>query len=183
MEAFKAQGLEVLYLYDPVDEFVMTSLRQYGDKELVSADNADISLDKVSPESKGEAIPDDDAKALCEWIKETLGENVNEVNVSKRLVDSPAIALNADKLMTPSMRRMMKAMKQDIDTKNSVNLEINPGHKLIKSLAALKDRDPETAGLVAEQIFDNALISAGFLDDPRVMVNRVYQILERVAGA
>ncbi|MEQ9617874.1 MAG: molecular chaperone HtpG [Deltaproteobacteria bacterium] len=181
LEAFKAQGLEVLYLYDPVDEFVMTSLKKYGDKELVSADNADIRLDEASPESKEEAIPEDEAKALCQWIKEALGENVNEVNVSKRLVDSPAIALNADKFLTPSMRRMMKAMKQDVDMKDSVNLEINPGHKLIKNLSSLKDKDSETAKLVAEQIFDNALISAGFLDDPRVMVSRVYQILERVA--
>ncbi len=181
LEAFKAQGLEVLYLYEPVDEFVMTSLRQYGGKEIVSADNADIRLDEVSPESKEEALPEDDTTALCEWIKETLGESVNEVKISKRLVDSPAIALNADKYMTPSMRRMMKAMKKDVDLKNTVNLEINPGHKLIKNLAALKDRDSETAKLVAEQIFDNALISAGFLEDPRAMVSRVYQILERVA--
>lgn len=180
LEAFKARGLEVLYLYEPVDEFVMTSLKQYGEKDIISADNADIQLDEVSPESREDAIPEDVANALCEWIKEELGESVNEVKISKRLVDSPAIALNADKFMTPSMRRMMKAMKKDVDLKNTVNLEINPGHKLIKNLASLKDKDSETAKLVAEQIFDNALISAGFLEDPRAMVSRVYQILERV---
>ena len=130
---------------------------------------------------KKDLLSDKDGAALCEWIKEILGESVNDVSVSKRLVDSPAIALNADKVMTPSMRRMMKAMKQDVGVQNSVNLEINPGHELIKNLSALKDNDTDTAKLVAEQILDNALIAAGYLEDPREMVNRVYKILERVS--
>lgn len=181
IEAFKARGLEVLYLYEPVDEFVMTSLGKYAEKELVSADNADIELDEVPAEAKKDALTEEDAKELCGWIKETLGDRVNEVKVSSRLTDSPAVALNADKNMTPSMRRMMKAMKQDVDLTQSINLEINTGHKLIKNLTGLRDKDLDTAKLVTEQMFDNALVAAGFLEDPRTMVNRVYRILERVA--
>jgi len=181
IEAFKSRGLEVLYLYEPVDEFVMSSLGKYAEKDLVSADNADIELDEVPAESNKDALPDEDAKELCGWLKETLGERVNEVNISGRLTDSPAVALNADKHMTPSMRRMMKAMKHDVDLTQSINLEINTGHKLIQNLASLKSKDPETAKLVAEQMFDNALVAAGFLEDPRTMVNRVYKILERVS--
>lgn len=181
MEAFRARGLEVLYLYEPVDEFVMTSLGKFEGKTLVSADNADIDLGAEAGEPDDKALPEADAKDLCVWIKETLGDSVNEVGVSGRLVDSPAIALNADKFMTPSMRRMMKAMKKDADVKYSVNLEINTGHKLIKNLSVLRGKDPETARLVAEQIFDNALIAAGYLEDPRSMVDRLYRILERVA--
>ena len=181
LEAFKAQGIEVLYIYDPVDEFVMTSLAKYADKDLVSADNSDIVLEEVTSDKKKDLMSDDDAKTLCEWIKETLGDSVNDVSVSKRLVDSPAIALNADKVMTPSMRRMMKAMKRDVNMQNSVNLEINPGHELIKNLTGLKDKDPDIAKLVTEQILDNALIAAGYLEDPREMVSRVYKILELVA--
>ncbi len=181
IEAFKARGIEVLYLYEPVDEFVMTSVSKYADKDLVSADNSDIKLDEVKAGKKKDLLSDKDGTALCEWIKETLGESVNDVSISKRLVDSPAIALNADKVMTPSMRRMMKAMKQDVGVQNSVNLEINPGHELIKNLSALKDNEADTAKLVAEQILDNALIAAGYLEDPREMVSRVYKILERVS--
>lgn len=181
IEAFKARGIEVLYLYEPVDEFVMTSISKYTDKDLVSADNSDIELDEVKAGKKKDHLSDKDGAALCEWIKETLGETVNDVSVSKRLVDSPAIALNADKVMTPSMRRMMKAMKQDVGVQNSVNLEINPGHELIKNLSTLKDNDADTAKLVAEQILDNSLIAAGYLEDPREMVSRVYKILERVS--
>jgi len=181
LEAFKAQGIEVLYLYEPVDEFVMSSLVKYADKDLVSADNSDIELEEISSNKKKDILPDEEIDTLCEWIKETLGESVNDVSVSKRLVDSPVIALNADKVMTPSMRRMMKAMKQDMNTRNSVNLEINPSHELIKNLSALKDKDADTAKLVTEQILDNALIAAGYLEDPREMVSRVYKILERVS--
>lgn len=181
LEAFKARGIEVLYLYEPVDEFVMASLAKFADKDLVSADNSDIELEEVTSDKKKDLMPDDDAKTLCEWIKETLGDSVNDVSVSKRLVDSPAIALNADKAMTPSMRLMMKAMKRDVNMQNSVNLEINPRHELIKNLAGLKDKDPDIAKLVTEQILDNALIAAGYLEDPREMVSRVYKILELVA--
>jgi len=180
VEAFKAHGIEVLYLYEPVDEFVMTSLGKYADKDLVSADNSDIELEEVAAKKK-KALSKKDSEALCEWIKETLGDSVNDVAVSKRLVDSPAIALNADKVMTPSMRRMMKAMKQDVNMRNSVNLEINTKHDLIKNLSALKDKDADTAKLVTEQILDNALIAAGYLEDPRDMVSRVYKLLEKVS--
>lgn len=182
LEAFKAHGTEVLYLYEPVDEFIMTSIGKFADKDLVSADNSDIELDEVSHDNKKDLLSDKDASALCTWMKEALGDNINEVSVSKRLVDSPALALNADKVMTPSMRRMMKAMKQDVEMQNSVNLEINPGHELIQNLSALKDKDSDTAKLVAEQILDNALIAAGYLEDPRDMVSRVYKLLERVSA-
>ena len=75
----------------------------------------------------------------------------------------------------------MKAMKRDVNMQNSVNLEINPRHELIKNLAGLKDKDPDIAKLVTEQILDNALIAVGYLEDPREMVSRVYKILELVA--
>lgn len=181
LEAFKAKGLEVLYLYEPVDEFVMTGLGKFREKPLVSADNAEIELGKEDAEQKGDSLPDEESGELCTWIKDTLGERVNEVKVSKRLVDSPAIAVYADKHITPSIRRMMKAMKKDEGLSDSINLEINPNHDLIKNLSSLRSTDEELAKTVAEQIFDNTLISAGFMDDPRTVVDRVYKILERVA--
>ena len=181
MEAFKAKGYEVLYLYEPVDEFVMTGLGKFQDKELVSADSAEIELDEKDSESASGAMSDDESKELCEWIKSTLGERVNEVLPSKRLTDSPAIAVYSDKQITPSIRRMMKAMKKDDGIKDSINLEINPSHELIKNLSSLRGKDEELAKLVSEQVFDNTLISAGFMDDPRPVVGRVYKLLEAVS--
>jgi molecular chaperone HtpG len=181
LEYFRARDFEVLFLYDPIDDFVMSNLREFEGKKLISADSAEVTIGDITKDLKEKPLNKEVENKLCEWIKETLGERVHEVRVSKRLVDSPAIALNADKFMSPGMKRIMKAMRQEVKEGYRVNLEINSRHNLIKNLADLKDRDPDLAKLVAEQLFDNALIAAGFLDDPRTMVNRVYKILERVS--
>ena len=108
-------------------------------------------------------------------------ERVAEVKASDRLVDSPALALNADKFMSPQMRRMMKAMNKDgADTPLRVNLEINPRSAVMKRLFETHTAAPDKARLVAEQILDNALISAGLLDDATPMVARLYKLLESV---
>ena len=119
---------------------------------------------------------------LAEWIKQTLGDKVGEVRVSKRLVDSPAVVVDPDKFMTASMRRMMKAMNQDATLPTAVtqDLEINPAHPLVTRLEAIRQKDSGLAGSVAEQILDNARVAAGLLEDPWAMLTRLNQLLERV---
>jgi len=182
MEAFKANKLEVLYLLEPVDEFVMNNIGKFDDKDLVSADSSEAKLDDIKKEKDKDGLKSKEAKDLCKWISDELGDRVKEVSISKRLVDSPVIALNADKIMTPSMRKIMKSIHKEIgESKNEINLEINPNHNLIKNLNTLKDSDKDLAKLVIEQLYDNALVAAGFIEDPRSMVNRVYELLERVS--
>ena len=184
MEAFKANKLEVLYLLEPVDEFVMNNISKFDDKDLVSADSSEAKLDDIKKEKDKDGLKSKEAKDLCKWISDELGDRVKEVSISKRLVDSPVIALNADKIMTPSMRKIMKSIHKEIgESKNEINLEINPNHNLIKNLNTLKDSDKDLAKLVVEQLYDNALVAAGFIEDPRSMVNRVYELLERVSTA
>ncbi len=187
LEPFKARGLEVLFLYEPVDEFVMSHLIEFEGKKLVSADTADLTLEDVSKDATGDALPKDRIEALCKWLKELLGQRAREVSASKRLVESPVVALNADKMMTPSMRRLMKLMREregagesEGESIQPVNLELNPRHPLIRKLDELRDSNEELAKDVAEQIFDNALIAAGFLDNPHSMVRRINKLLERV---
>ncbi len=179
LEGFKSRGLEVLFCYEPVDEYVMNNVREFDGKKLIAADHGDVKLpDAPKPEG---GLSDDEVKSLGEWLKETLGETVTEVKASDRLVDSPALATNADKFMTPQMRRMMKAMNKDGgDAPVKVSLEINPRHAVIQRLAAARTESPEKAKLVAEQILDNALISAGLLEDATSMVKRLYKLLEQV---
>ena len=91
------------------------------------------------------------------------------------------LALNADKFMSPHMRRMMKAMnKEGADSPLRVNLEINPRHAVIKRLFETHTANPDRAKLVAEQLLDNALISAGLLDDATTMIARLNKLLESV---
>jgi molecular chaperone HtpG len=179
LEGFKARNLEVLFCYEAVDEYVMNNVREFDGKKLTAADHADVKLSDL-PKPEG-ALSEDDTKALIKWLKDTLGERVAEVKASDRLVDSPALALNADKFMSPHMRRMMKAMNKDgADTPLRVNLEINPRSAVMKRLFETHTAAPEKAKLVAEQILDNALISAGLLDDATPMVARLYKLLESV---
>jgi TNF receptor-associated protein 1 len=180
LEAFRARGREVLFLYEPVDEFVMNHLHEFAGKKLVAADSADAALDDVSGDGAGDALDAQTVDTLCKWIKDTVGDRAKEVAASKRLVDSPAVALNADKFMSPSMRRILKSMQQESGPSMSVRLEINPRHPLMHKLSALRDAQPELAGMMANQILDNALLAAGFLEDPRSVVQRMYQLLEKI---
>ena len=181
LEGFRARNLEVLLCTHPVDDYVMSQLHEFDGKKLAAADSAEVKLDDLPQPPEGEALAEADVKKLVAWIKETLGNRVAEVKASDRLVDSPAAALNADKMMSPQMRRMMKAMnKEGADTPPRVELAINPRHAVIKRLAAAREAAPERAALVAEQLLDNALLAAGLLDDPTKMVARLYKILETV---
>jgi TNF receptor-associated protein 1 len=180
LEGFKARNLEVLFCYESVDEYVMNNVREFDGKKLTAADQADVKLADL-PQSTEGALGEEAVKSLSSWMKETLGERVAEVKASDRLVDSPALALNADKSMSPHLRRMMKAMQKDgPDSPLRVNLQINPRHAVIKRLSELQTASPDKARLVAEQILDNALISAGLLEDTNKMVQRLYKILESV---
>ena len=179
LEGFKARNLEVLFCYEPVDEYVMNNVREFDGKKLTAADHADVKLADL-PKPEG-ALSEADVKTLTGWLKDTLGERVAEVKASDRLVDSPVLALNADKFMSPHMRRMMKAMnKEGADSPLRVNLEINPRHAAIKRLFETHTANADRAKLVAEQLLDNALISAGLLDDASAMVARLNKLLETI---
>jgi TNF receptor-associated protein 1 len=179
LEGFKARNLEVLFCYEAVDEYVMNNVREFDGKKLTAADHADVKLSDL-PKPEG-ALGEDDVKKLTGWLKDTLGERGAEVKPSDRLVDSPVMALNADKFMSPHMRRMMKAMNREgADAPLRVNLEINPRHAVIKRLFASHTEAPEKAKLVAEQLLDNALLSAGLLEDATSMIARLNKLLESV---
>lgn len=185
LEAFKSRGVEVLFLYDGADDYVMNQLGSFKEKSIVSADSADIELADAPQTGTGEPLSEDAMKSLCAWFAETLGkEKVAECSAGKRLVDSPAVALNPDKFMTASMRRMMRLMTKDAGTADkpvAVKVELNPRHPLVHKLDALRGSNPELAKLVAEQVLDNTLIAAGLLDNPRGMTQRIYELLGKLA--
>jgi TNF receptor-associated protein 1 len=182
LEGFKARNLEVLFCYEPIDEYVMSNVREFDSKKIIAADHGDVKLADI-PQAEG-ALSESEVKDLTAWLKESLGAQVSEVKYSDRLVNSPVLATNADKFMSPHMRRMMKAMKKPGDTTADepvkVSLEINPRHAVIKRLAQTRTSDAARAQLVAEQLLDNALIAAGLLEDPSKMVARLNKLLETI---
>jgi molecular chaperone HtpG len=184
-EVFKRRDVEIIYTMEPIDDFVFSHLHEYEGKKLVSADRADLKL----PEKTGEDQEEKEAAAtekldepialtLTKWMKDTLGDKVKEVAISNRLVDSPAMIVNPDGFFTSSMERVMRATNAEHKIAGK-NLEINTGHPLIKGLADMRAADEEFAKTIVKQIYDNAMIQAGLMIEPRDMVERSYRILER----
>ncbi|MES2476170.1 MAG: molecular chaperone HtpG [Verrucomicrobiota bacterium] len=180
LEAFKARGLEVVYFTDAVDEYVIESLGEFDGKKLVSIRHGGVELEDQTAE--GESLTEEQTSALCEFLKNELGDRVTAVSSGKRLVDSPVIALVPTDGMSPQMRQMMKAMDENFKEDVKVELEINPRHPLVRKLAEAKDANPELAKLVALQMLDNSLIAAGLLEDARDTVTRMNQLMEKAMG-
>ena len=180
VEAFKARGLEVIYFTDAVDEYVVESLGEFDGKKLVSIRHGGVELEEHAPE--GDALSEEQTSALCEFLKQELGDRVTAVASGKRLVDSPVIALVPTDGMSPQMRQMMKAMDENFKDEIKVELEINPRHPLVKKLSEAKDSNPELAKLVALQLLDNSLIAAGLLEDARDTVSRMNTLMEKAMG-
>ncbi len=189
VEMFRKRGIEIIYTLEPIDDFVLSHLREYEGKKLVSADRADLRLPettaKETEEKKDEAaerLPEDKVKPLCSWMKEVLGDRVKEVKPSSRLVESPAMIVNVDGFMTSTMERIMQAQGDSgLAMAGKKDMEINPASPIIRKLADLREEDGEFASMLVEQIYDNAMIQAGLLVDSQEMVGRSYRIMERIA--
>ena len=177
-EVFREKKYEVLFLFAPQDEFVMEHLREFDKKRLVAAEKADLKLDEPSAAT----LSEEEGRLLANFVKERLGDRVAEVRVSKRLVGSPAVVVDSDAHLTSSMRRVMKMMNREggptLDAKP--DLELNPQNPMIAQLEKIRHTDAALAGEVAEQVFDNALVAAGLLDDPRAMLGRLNSLLEKL---
>jgi len=180
LEAFKARGLEVIFLDEPIDDYVVRNLATFEEKKLVSADQADIDLgDEVTPpETEGVPLEEDDVKALCEYMEAELGEKVEKVEAGKRLVGSPVAALNPDTHLSPQMRNMMRALNPDEEPPPvKVQLEINPRHDLIKKLSATRESNHDLAKLIVAQLFDQALLAGGLLEENTGLIARGFDLM------
>jgi len=178
LEALKSRGFEVIYFFDNIDEVLLQHLREFDGKELVSAASANLELDD-DVEVEGDALNEEKTEALCSFLKEEFGDKVNKVEVGKRLVSSPVAALVPEDGMNAQMRQMMAAMNpNEALPAVKVELEINPRHELIHQLAEVQESNEELAKLVAGQLFDNALLSAGLLEDRTDLIDRNFRLME-----
>ena len=185
LEALQARGYEVLLLTEPVDEYVMQSLREFKEKKIISADSDELKLEKLDEEPAGESLDKKAVKKLSKWIKESLKERVSDVETGERLINSPVCVVGDDGMGGASARRIMKMMQgpEDAMPASKVKFQINPRHSIIKGLHSLMEKDEPTALLVVNQLLDNALASANLLDDPREMISRSYQALEKLTSS
>merc|ERR1712048_989229 len=128
---------------------------------------------------KDKELSSSEQKDLEKFIKDVLKERVQEVKFSDRLVSSPAIVTS---LISPQMRRMMKTMmqgKEDTGFGNiPVTLELSAKHHILTTLHTIMESNEPVARIAVEQLYDNACIAAGTLDDPRVLLTRLNKVLE-----
>ncbi|MEI6215315.1 MAG: molecular chaperone HtpG [Desulfuromonadales bacterium] len=186
LEAFRAKNYEVLFLTDPVDEWVVQSLHEYDEKQLKAVDRGDISLDSEEEKQEKEKKREEAQKEfsdLVSLIKERLKEKVKEVRFSNRLTDS-ACCLVADEYgMNANMERIMKAMNQTVPESKRI-LELNPDHALLKAMAAIHQKDAAASALAdyADLLYDQALLTEGSsIKDPLRFTKLVSDLMVKAA--
>ena len=181
LEQLREKGLEVLLLHDRIDPWVVDHLREFEGKEFQDVGRGQLSL----PEGEGEITQDainDEHGPLLEKIRKSLNDKVETVNVSQRLVDSPACVVTSDKDLGPQLRRMLEASGQELPETKPV-LEINIDHPLVTRLSA--ETNDARFGELSHIVLDHALLAEGAqLDNPAEYVRRMNQyLLDVEAGA
>lgn len=185
-EAMKQKDMEVLFCYEQFDELTLLHLREFDKKKMISVET-DIVVDHYKEEKfedskpASERLTQEQADDLIAWMKNALGPRVTNIKLTPRLDTHPAmitvLEMGAARhfLRTQQLARTVEERAQILQP----TLEINAGHDLIKKLHALKDSNSELAGLLMEQIYDNAMIAAGLNDDPRPMISRLNDLLTK----
>jgi molecular chaperone HtpG len=187
LDYFKKHNLEVLYLTDPLDSFMLIGLTEYNGKPLKNVDNASLDLpeaDKKEDDKPAEeTIPSDQFEAVISRFKATLGERVEDVVESKILTDSPCRLVNPANAVNTNMQRVQRLLGKDFQIPKKI-LEINRNSTLIQSLSARLNanaEDPLVNPLI-EQLFENALVIEGIHPNPAEMIPRIQQLMEAAAA-
>lgn len=190
LEIFRDKGLEVLYLLDPVDEFIMDAIHEYKGLKLTSAELANMdtlaAFPSITGQEAGEAEKAEKSAGLAGLVaaaKAILGDRVTEVRVSTRLRQSPSCLVSPDGQMTSGMEKILKMVGKDASIPQKA-LELNPDHALVKNLSAIQASAPDDPFLRAavEQLYESALLLDGYLSDPHKMVARVGEILQSASS-
>ncbi|MBI1206145.1 MAG: molecular chaperone HtpG [Azospirillum sp.] len=185
LEGFKARGVEVLLLTDPVDEFWVAAVSSFKDKSFKSVTKGGADLAKIKPsepQPEPEKPAEGDVATLVALFKTTLGDAVKDVRVSERLTDSAVCLVADDGDMDMHLERLLRQHKQLGAGMAKRVLEINPAHGLIKRLVALAKAPGAASSLadVAWLLLDQARIVEGEqLPDPTGFSRRLAAFLER----
>ncbi|WP_068154812.1 molecular chaperone HtpG [Rhodococcus phenolicus] len=171
MEAFRAKGIEVLLLTDPVDEVWASSVPEFDGKPLRSIAKGEVDLDSEDEKKAAEADREEKEKDFADllgWLKGALDEHIKEVRLSSRLTTSPACIVGDTFSMSPALERMYRASGQALPPMKRI-LELNPGHPLVTGLrtAHAQRSDDPTLAETAELLYGTAVLAeGGELDDP-----------------
>jgi len=183
LEVFKKKGIEVLFLTDHVDEWLVQHLTEFDGKFLQSVAKGDLDLEEMDKEegkeeTKEEEKTDEQLQSVIEQMQKVLEKKVKQVRISSRLTDSPACLVKEEHEMGAQMERIMKAAGQEMP-ESLPTFEVNPDHALIARLKT--ESDDERFADISELLFEQAILSeGGQLEDPASFVHRLNKLLQSV---
>ncbi|RZC61785.1 hypothetical protein C5167_023560 [Papaver somniferum] len=186
LERLKKKGYEVLYMVDAIDEHAVGQLKDYEGKKLVSATKEGLKLEESEDEKKKAETLKEKFEGLCKVIKEVLGDKVEKVVVSERVVESPCVLVTGEYGWTANMERVMKAQAlRDSSTAGYMaskkTMEINPENSIMEELRKRVDADKNDKSVkdLVLLLFETALLTSGFsLEEPTTFGNRIHRMLK-----
>jgi molecular chaperone HtpG len=190
VERLKKRGLEVIYMTEPIDEYVVQQMKEYDGKNLVSVTKEGLELPEDEEEKKKREEDKTKFEGLCKVMKDILDKKVEKVVVSNRLVNSPCCIVTSQYGWTANMERIMKAQAlRDTSTMGYMaakkHLEINPDHSIVDNLRQKADADKNDKSVkdLVLLLFETALLSSGFaLEDPAVHSQRIHRMIKLGLG-
>jgi molecular chaperone HtpG len=186
LEKLKKKGYEVLYMVDAIDEYSVGQLKEFEGKKLVSATKEGLKLEETDDEKQKQEELKAKFEGLCKVMKDVLGDKVEKVVVSDRVVDSPCCLVTGEYGWTANMERIMKAqalrdssMAGYMSSKKT--MEINPENSIMEELRKRADADKNDKSVkdLVLLLFETSLLTSGFsLDEPSTFGNRIHRMLK-----
>jgi molecular chaperone HtpG len=186
VEGLKKKGYEVIYMTEAIDEYMMQQLKEFEGKKFTSITKAGLDLDNTEEEKKEKERLASENKTLCEVVKETLGEKVEKVEISSRVVNSPCCIVTGEQGWSAYMEKIMKAQALRNNQMGSYmvskkTLEINPSHPIISELRKkiAVDKNDKTVKDLVWLLYETSLLSSGFnLDEPANFASRIHRMIK-----
>jgi molecular chaperone HtpG len=177
IEALKKHGREVMFLVDPIDEWVVDTMREFDGTPLVSAAKGALDLPESDEEKKDKEQQQKDLAGVLSRMHKTLDEKVKEVRITHRLTDSPACLVSDEHGMSAHMERILRDAGHEMPEQKRI-LEINPTHPVVQKLKGMADGDETKFGQWTTLLHDQALLAEGVLpSDPAAFAKQIAQLM------